>query len=198
MSTLSKQLTLDRCPHCNVDTPSLGQVFLHSTQNHAGQNPRIWGIYQCARCGGLVIAAATQQNGKVKEVYPASRIVDDAIPIKAKAYLEQALSSLHAPAGAIMLAASAVDAMLKEKKYTIGSLYERIDQAAQAKAITDDMAKWAHKVRLDANDQRHADEAAALPTEPEAKMTVDFALALGEFMFVLPARIQKGLAPSTT
>jgi hypothetical protein len=41
--------------------------------------------------------------------------VDPAIPNVAGAYLQQALQSLQAPAGAVMLAASAIDAMLKEK-----------------------------------------------------------------------------------
>ena len=168
------------------------------TKNHTGQNLRYWGIYNCSRCGGVVIAAAQQQGAAVEEIYPTSRVVDAAIPTKAKGFLEQALSCLHAPAGAIMLAASAVDAMLKEKAYTAGNLNSRIDQAAQDKVITSDMAKWAHKVRLDANEQRHADESVSLPTEPEAKMTVEFALALGEFMFVLPARIQKGLEPPSS
>ena len=68
-----------------------------------------------------------------------------------------------APAGAVMLAASSVDAMLKEKGYNEGSLYARIGQARDDHLITADMAEWAHEVRLDANDQRHADEAAALP-----------------------------------
>lgn len=51
-----------------------------------------------------------------------------------------------------MLAASAVDALLKLKGYTAGSLYARIEKAAEDHVITQDMAKWAHEVRLDAND----------------------------------------------
>ena len=156
MPILTNELTLDRCPHCNVDTPSLRLLSMPHTHNQAGQNLRYWGIYYCSRCGGVVTAGARAQGADVEEIYPSSRIVDAAIPTKAKGFLEQALSCLHAPAGAVMLAASAVDAMLKQKTYTTGSLYTRIDQAANDKVITDDMAKWAHKVRLDANDQRHA------------------------------------------
>ena len=68
-----------------------------------------------------------------------------------------------------MLAASAVDAMLKEKGYLKGSLYDRIEEAAKAHLISPEMAKWAHAVRLDANDQRHADHAATLPAEADAR-----------------------------
>ncbi|MCV6004622.1 hypothetical protein OFO99_34830, partial [Escherichia coli] len=71
-------------------------------------------------------------------------------------------------------------------------------QAAKDNLITEDMAKWAHDVRLDANDQRHADEAAVLPSESDARKCVDFALAFAQFLFVLPARVQRGLAKAAS
>lgn len=43
-----------------------------------------------------------------------------------------------------MLAASAVDAMLKEKGLRQGSLFSRIDEAAQQHLITEEMKRWAH------------------------------------------------------
>jgi hypothetical protein len=92
-----------------------------------------------------------------------------------------------------MLAASSVDAMLKAKGYKEGSLYSRIDKAAKDHVITPEMAAWAHEVRLDANDQRHADEGAALPTGDDARRVVEFTSALGQFLFVLPSRVQRGL-----
>ena len=55
------------------------------------------------------------------------------------------------------------------------------------------MAHWAHEVRLDANDQRHADQAADLPTTEDAKRVIDFASAFAEFLFVLPSRVQRGI-----
>src|SRR5690606_11735803 len=118
---------------------------------------------------------------------------DSAIPERAREYLQQALNSLGAPVGAVMLAASAVDAMLKAKGLTSGSLYTRIDRASEEHLITQEMAQWAHEVRLDANDQRHADETAALPGRANAERCLDFALALAQFMFVLPSRIQRGI-----
>ena len=59
------------------------------------------------------------------------------------------------------------------------------------------MAKWAHQIRLDANDQRHADENAGLPTGADAERCIEFAKALGQFMFVLPARITRGISGAT-
>ena len=91
-----------------------------------------------------------------------------------------------------MLAASSVDAMLKEKGLKEGSLNTRINEAATSHLITKEMAAWAHDIRLDANDQRHADESVALPNEADAKKAIEFANALAQFLFVLPARVERG------
>ena len=91
-----------------------------------------------------------------------------------------------------MLTASAVDAMLKDKGYKDGSLYARIGAAAKDNLITNEMASWAHEIRLDANDQRHADENAPLPNSADAEKVIEFASALAQFLFVLPARVERG------
>lgn len=91
-----------------------------------------------------------------------------------------------------MASASAVDAMLQIQGYKEGSLNSRIDQAAGDKLITDGMKEWAHKVRLDANAQRHADEDAAFPTMEEAERTLEMAKMLAHFLFVLPEMVRAG------
>ena len=129
---------------------------------------------------------------EVIEMYPSARQVDKSIPDDPADYLRQALECLHAPTGAIMLTASAVDAMLKEKGYTEGVLNSRIQQAARDHLITEEMATWAHGIRLDANAQRHADQAPTRPNTDDARRCIEFALALAEFLFVLPTRVQRG------
>ncbi|SDA27268.1 protein of unknown function [Nitrosospira sp. Nsp18] len=146
------------------------------------------------KCGGVVTASAAERGGVVYEYFPESPSVNDDIPGKPKIYLQQALESLHAPVGAVMLASSAVDAMLKLKGYADGSLYTRIEKAVKDHLITSEMGTWAHDVRLDANDQRHSDDSASLPTSEDAQRVIDFAIALAEFMFVLPKRVQRGIA----
>jgi len=91
-----------------------------------------------------------------------------------------------------MLTASAVDAMLKDKGYKEGTLNSRIDAAAKDHLITSEMAAWAHEIRLDANDQRHADENAGLPNDTDADKVIEFANALAQFLYVLPARVARG------
>ena len=190
---LENQLGLERCPHCQVHRPSIVHIASAQTEAHSGENPRDWRIYKCMTCGGLVTAAARRgEQNEIVECYPVSRAADEAIPERARTFLNQAIESLHAPAGAILLCASAVDAMLKNKGFAEGTLYTRIDASAEKHLITKEMASWAHEVRLDANDQRHADESTAIPGDAEAQKCIAFTEALGEFLFALPARVKRG------
>lgn len=193
---LSQQLVVDRCPHCSVANPTLGKMWESETRRFDSTNRRCWRVYKCTRCGGLVSAYAQQWEGSIGGMYPNYERAAETIPQKARDFLNQAMDSLQSPAGAVMLAASAVDELLKQKGYKTGKLYPRIDKAAKDGAITREMAKWAHQVRLDANDQRHADEGAPLPTEKEAKQSIELAVALAEFMFVLPSKVSEGLEKS--
>jgi Domain of unknown function (DUF4145) len=128
----------------------------------------------------VLAGGPVDDNGNVFAVlvFPEPSEVDGAVPEPARRYLQQAREALHAPDGATMLAASAVDALLKAKGYTRGSLNERINQAAANHVITADMAAWAHHVRLEANDPRHADAVRPHATRKEAEQTLEFALAL--------------------
>jgi hypothetical protein len=112
----------------------------------------------------------------------------------ARNYLSQAVRSLSAPDGAVMLAASSVDAMLKAKKLVGGSLYTRINEARDTHLIAPDIAEWAHDVRLDAYDSRHADLNQPHHTLQSGERAVEFAVALAEALFVLPACVQRGSA----
>lgn len=190
-------ITLERCPHCNVAHPNLTLSTYFETTHGNGGLRRNWAFYNCASCGGVITTVARVQDGHpldIHNMWPSSQTVDENLPERAKAYLEQALNSLQAPAGAVILAASAVDAMLKEKGLKDGSLYKRIDTAAEQHLITQEMAAWAHEVRLDANDQRHVDDEAPLPSLDDAQRAIDFVLALAQFLFVLPSRVQRGRA----
>lgn len=151
----------------------------------------------------MVAASAIQEKAqrgtvirpdKLLGIWPNARVVADEIPNSARRYLAQAIDTLHAPDGAVLLAASAVDAMLKARGLTEGSLYKRIEQAAQQHLITSDMALWAHEVRLGANDTRHADEDRPHHEREEAERLIEFASALADFLFVLPAKVARGRA----
>ena len=194
MSSLDDYLKINRCPHCSVDNPNLATVvpFFFTTADN-GANKRRWKVYKCARCGGVVTACAKDGHNNVTEIYPDIKSVDEGLPLKVKTFLQQAIDSTFAPSGSVMLCASAVDAMLKEKQYLTGSLYSRINKASKDGLLTSEMATWAHEVRLDANDNRHADANAELPTVEDAKNAIEFTETLAEFLFILPSKVKQGI-----
>lgn len=193
MPDLGEFLDIGLCPHCGVAKPALEKAAQCVTRNHLAQGERTWRAYACRKCGGVVIASAPGVGKSITAVHPAPPPdVSEDIPARARTYLQQARDSLNAPAGAVMLAASSVDSMLKERGLSDGVLYARIKAAVERHLITEEMGAWAHDVRLDANDQRHSDDTADLPSVADAQRAVDFAGALAEFLFVLPARVRRG------
>ena len=98
------------------------------------------------------------------------------------------------------MSAAAIDAMLKDNGLRDGVLYRRIDEAVGAGILTKRMAQWAHRVRLDANNPRHADDSTPHMSLEDARRAFDFAEALGDFLYVLPSRmppqVEAELAPA--
>lgn len=198
---------VDRCPQCGIATPLLQKKWWHESVFEVApqlQGRQQWGAYECTSCKRLTLAEgrifvapnrgsnADIRTDDVMRCYPEPEQVSEDVPPVVKKFLEQALQSLHVPDGAVMLANSAVDAMLKNKGLKDGSVYMRIDQAVKDNILTQDMAEWAHKVRLDSNKPRHADEEMPHATESEARQSVEFAQALAYFLFELTARIARG------
>jgi hypothetical protein len=80
MASIHAQLELSRCPHCRVDTPSLDLLGKWATTNYAGKEQRFWGVYECARCGGLVTPFSVFDGGQAYGIYPSDAPVDAALP----------------------------------------------------------------------------------------------------------------------
>ncbi|WP_438850699.1 DUF4145 domain-containing protein [Brevundimonas nasdae] len=204
MRTLSqKQLNdVDRCPHCGIAKPHLVQLWSsgQAVPRQDGGLPRKWACYSCTSCGFLTLAAGYEASApwhsvdQIEAFFPRIQTAHTDIPSVARTYLQQAYDTRHAPDAAAVMAGSAVDAMLKEKGYSNGSLYDRIDQALKDNLLTQGMAEWAHEVRLGSNRPRHADLEHPHVSPEEAKQSVEFAEALGNFLYVLTARVTRGLA----
>lgn len=201
MKMSDQELTgVSRCPHCSIADPRLAKVWQVESLPRATVGPnRAWAVFACGTCGHGVLAQGHEaaQNTllcAVERLYPAPREAHDDLPPTARTYLQQAYETLHAPDAAAVMAASAVDAMLKDLGYREGSLYQRIDKAVTDGTLTSGMAKWAHSVRLEANRPRHADDADPHLTAKDAKQSVDFAEALGSFLFVFTKRVERGIA----
>jgi hypothetical protein len=137
-------------------------------------------------------------RGEIEAIYPSAKGIDPSVSdSRIRHHLSEALTTLHAPSACIVSCASAVDAMLKVKSYKMGGLYTRINQAKDAHLITEEMAAWAHDIRLDANDERHSDDEAPIPTLQDAQKCLDFAFALAEYLFVLPSKVERGRTITT-
>lgn len=192
MPRLMPKFELERCPHCKVHLPHLSQLHSMQTATHDGKDTRYWVAYACTSCGGVVTACSREERGEAAKWYPESVALDPAVPEEVARYLRQARETLHAPDGSTMLSNSAVDAMLKLNGYKKGWLNDRITKAAADHMITDEMALWAHEIRLDSNGPRHADEELGPPNVEDAKRVLDFAETLAEILFVMPARVKSG------
>src|SRR5206468_11785287 len=98
----------------------------------------------CGRGGGIGSARAASWDQEVLELHPNKNLeVSGDVADRARTFLLQAFESTRSPSGALMLAASAVDSMLKAKNLKTGNLYERINIAAEQHLITLEMAQWA-------------------------------------------------------
>lgn len=212
---VSNFLQLPNCPYCGTARPTLksqeGNSAFFTTRDHQGLQSRMWGTFSCSVCGGVVLISSVEERSKsgstsmiarggaetirykIISVLPEPKSISQEVPERPRHFLQDAANSLHASSASIMASASALDAMLKEKGYRDGDLYKRIKSAAENHLITESMAEWANHIRLEANNQRHADEEADLPTIDDAKRALEFALALAEYLYVLPARVNCSL-----
>lgn len=195
---------IERCPQCSVAKPLLKKVDkAHFHHKEAGYNIIEYCRFtaRCSHCENHVLFYGScksdhttrdePKNLSVICTFPKAEVAAEELPPRAFKFFQQALQSKHTPDGALMLAASAIDAMLKDKGYTAGSLYERIDSAYNAGILTGEMSSWAHEIRLSANEPRHADETFEGATPQDAEQILAFAKALGEYLYVLPARVKR-------
>jgi hypothetical protein len=195
---VSNELKIEQCPHCGVAKPYVGVLGMNQIQYVYKPRPnRLWAFYACSSCEKPIMAGAEAWGSLSVEITPSPRTFADEIPHEPREFLRQAASCLHAPSGAILLCASAVDSMLKRKGLAEGNLNRRIKEAASQHILTQDMAEWAHHVRLEANDQRHADDTAGFPTREQAEQSLKFVETLAEILFVLPERVRHGIKEAT-
>ncbi|MBD9372780.1 DUF4145 domain-containing protein [Rhizobium sp. ARZ01] len=189
-----KLLGIGRCPHCSVATPNFNKLW---SDTWTEMSQVRWASYRCNTCGSVVTARLAWRHPDrldALNLWPSANMAHEDIPQPARRFLQQAFETLHAPDAAAVMAGSAVDAMLKTHDYVEGSLYSRIDKALKDNLLTKGMADWAHEVRLGSNRPRHADAEKPHVTSEEAKLSVEFAEALGNFLFVLTAKIDRGIA----
>ena len=189
---------LSSCPHCKSAKPSLKRRYAIDRGEHsfAFEITVHWAVYICSVCAFPISIVHNQRVERVNSeyvheylCYPINWAPSDAIPETPRKYLEQASATISSADASVVMSGSAIDAMLKEKGLTEGSLYARIDKALAGGYLTRQMADWAHLVRLNSNNPRHADTEKPHVGVADAKLSLEFAKALAEVLFVLPSRM---------
>lgn len=190
------QLTgLTNCPHCSVSNPVVVKLWRSERPlpRADGGEASMWASYCCTTCGSMISAKGTEghdvANPFVEEIFPDIWEVDEIVPARVSNYLSQAHRTMQSPDASVVMSAACIDAMLKDNNLADGSLYNRIDAAVEAGILTQNMADWAHRVRLDANNPRHADEAVPHMSIDDAQRAFDYANALTEYLYLLPSRM---------
>ena len=210
---MSSHLDIDRCPWCKTATPTMKEMWsslnrdpLDPSELVSGRTEGDWNLYMCTRCRKLVLQGIFYGEEDEEDfenetvLLPDTELkIDESIPQRAADFLRQAQDSIDSPDASTMVCASALDMILQEKGLpkTEGNLNSRIDKAASRHLITEDMAKWAHQIRLIANDGRHPDKKAPPISKEDAKQAFEFAITLAHILFVLPARVTRGIEEST-
>lgn len=197
---------IERCPQCGVAKPLLQKIdkaHKHYTNSDTYDPQEYWYFTtRCSSCENHVLFYGKRPEPDVKSdsepeglsivrSFPELEQASDELPPMALKFFQQALESRHAPDGALMLAASSIDSMLKDKGFTEGSLFTRIGDATKSGLLTAEMEAWAHEIRLSANEPRHADDDFEGATTEDAEQIIAFAKALGEYLYVLPSRVRR-------
>ena len=87
---------------------------------------------------------------------------------------------------------SALEAGLREKFLDIeGTLYQRIESAADQGGLTAELADWAHQIRLSGNDAVHGGEQFS---REEAERLQAFTELVFLYLFSLPAMLEDARA----
>ena len=199
---------LERCAQCGVSNPLVTTVS-QPCKHYKDAFDHTWFYFTCvcSKCkrhilfygwSSLKNSNQIPKSLKIQDSFPSNDRAAGEIAERPRRFLQQALESKHAPDGALMLAASSIDAMLKDKGYKQGTLYARIEKAAHDGLLTSQMRDWAHEIRLSANEPRHADDDFEGATQVEAEQAIQFARALAEYLYVLPAKVQKWKAKPAT
>ena len=196
----------ERCPHCKVAKPHMLKKWCH--QGEISISEQFYVAYQCTSCEQLVMAkikiiygpdsSFPQANSqKVVNYWPG--LADEfspTIPEDIRRHLNEARNGIDNPNSSVIASATSVDLMLQEKNIEETSLNAAINRAKDQGLITEDMALWAHHIRIEANGSRHRKIGTPLATKEDAEQSLEFAVALAEILFVLPARVKKGIEQS--
>lgn len=189
------------CPHCRTR----GVAFTAATEWHTPKGRRA--LFHCGSCSEGIIRefiSANQlsqlggdlanHNVVLGEQWPTAPSGDapEDTPSNVARFFEQGTSSLESSnfdAAGMMFrktleaATKILDADLAGK-----TLVKRVDALTSSGRLTEDMAKWAHEVRLGGNDAAHEEEPFSME---EALALKNFTENFLRYVFTLPAAVER-------
>ncbi len=195
------------CPHCGTkkvaftvrDGIHLGEIFYNG---FIRLNSDLFA--QCAYCNRGIIAGFStlkedsdlgrhiRQGGLPDSIVPAPPSLDAPphTPDSAARFFKQGRDNMSGnwdAAGTMFR--SALEAALKDKFPDLsGTLFERIQKAAEHNALTPDLAEWAHEIRIEGNQAAHEDQ----PYQREdAERLEAFTDMVFRYLFTLPGMLQE-------
>lgn len=166
------------CPHCG--TARVGFELVN--ESWLARRGRWHVCAQCNHCVGLVVlnlvSYTDQENTpsnyytsnptwfEIEEMYPASVAgIPPHLPEEVGRLFRQGADNVPAnPDAAGTMFRKTLEATLRDKCHAAtGTLFERIDKAAELGVLTSDLARYAHTIRLEGNEAAHGtyDEAGA-------------------------------------
>jgi hypothetical protein len=187
-----ENLSLDTCPQCGVARPLLPRIWQTFDQPGLDRNlKRSYALYVCTNCKELILTVAAGAYDPITDIWPEPQTLPSEIPPRAeKALADPIKTRTLAPSLSILACSRALDFMLREKNITGQSLNEQIESAGKQHILISGMIDWAHEIRLAANLERHPDQDDATPEE--VQQCLDFAFAVAQNLFVLPAKVTLG------
>lgn len=192
------------CPHCHTKQVAFQ---IHNSIPLPGKDNRVWNEFAiCGQCGVGVVAIYHSELGRQpgQELHnhpddftqtalhpkPESPEAPQHLPENVEKFFLQAVENKKQnfdAAGAMYR--KSLDVGLKEKFPDIkGNLKSRIEKAAKKGAITTELGKWAHHIRLEGNDASHDEDPYSDEEVVELHRFTELVLM---YLFTLPGMLEE-------
>ncbi|WID95723.1 DUF4145 domain-containing protein [Bosea vestrisii] len=169
----------------------------HSERKNARGKTLNYDILKCENCGNLVMVFWSGGNGiHGRKLVPWPLKVErapESWPAGVGNLWLQARRSLQSESwdAAAVMARSSLQAALRHVKAEGTSLFQEIESLGSRGLLPPTMVDWAHAVRLFGNDSAHPKVDQKPASKKEVTEAVRFIEFLFEYLFELPARIEK-------
>ncbi|MEV0929849.1 DUF4145 domain-containing protein [Streptomyces phaeochromogenes] len=151
--------------------------------------------HRCDHCGNILIRYGILEDETSEKWLPragAHKSFPD-VPNEIASLAEEAHDclSVNARRGAIVLARAVIEASAKDKGFSQGNLYTKIDNLHGAGLLREHIREAAHEVRLGGNDVAHGDILSGPLTQEEAEEVLTLMDEILAEVYQSPARVKR-------